>query len=784
MGLLIPICLNSLAQNVTQTVSFNPANLTMSQVAAPTGMTFIQLAYPGLYSSTEVGSPQIPVQYVNLIVPPNVDYSTIRVISSASVPIKVGAQVYPAQTPIPISEDSPPPPFVGPSDQVYNSNEPYPGNIVKFVRDGYFDGETHIITVAVYPVQYHPLTGQIDFYNSITFSAQPNPGIAPVMYAIGKKPILDQGVYDGALDSLVMNPADIATFYPGGVINAKTTGAWNVPFYEYVVITSHDLIPAFQELIGWKRRKGINAGVVDINDILTSPGAAAGDVVSNINDDAGKIRQYLSDAYSNGLVWAVLGGDSSIVPLRYAAGDINSYTDDPASPGDARIPADLYYSDFNGNWNVDGPDPDGVVRYGEDYDDHVDYMPEIFVGRMLCRTELEVKNQVHKIIRYERNPGRGDYNYLTRTFMVQADQMADMGQANAVAAQFPFLGAVIWNELPSGSDLYPTGPSAPNVIHEVENNYGLVSFFGHGSPNNIAVATSDYNGCMPLLKQKVTCLDAINGWCAPTIAGNGLDNLDDFNFRTTPYLNYPHLFYTIACETMPFDLWLKNGVDPDMGEVYTKYSKAGAFAYIGNTRYGWVYSSFDLFKAFGQKITAGNYHIGTAEGLSKVGFYDTWDSKTNNLIGCPETEMWTAYPSRFNAYVSGSGSSVTVSTGGVSAKICVMSAWDNGATYFQVVNGVTSYTFSGVPTQYAVCVTKHNYIPFLWQPNVYVQNHTFTGVSYIASDNLNAGQSVTGTISTGPVTVTNTANVIYDAEGDIIMDKGFEVQKGGWFEAK
>ncbi|HVO72759.1 MAG TPA: C25 family cysteine peptidase, partial [Ignavibacteriaceae bacterium] len=80
-----------------------------------------------------------------------------------------------------------------------------------------------------------------------------------------------------------------------------------LPFYKYVVITSNALKNSFNKFVEWKKRKGIDIGVVTTEDIYSS---YTGDLVSGINDSTGKIRQYLKDGYYSGMtVWALLGGD-------------------------------------------------------------------------------------------------------------------------------------------------------------------------------------------------------------------------------------------------------------------------------------------------------------------------------------------------------------------------------------------------------------------------------------------------------------------------------------------
>lgn len=801
--LLIPLLSLSIhagAQNnvaVGQDVTFQQQNIELTTIVGADGNTYSQVKYDGLVNlSGQPGYPALPVRYIQLIVPNDQNFSHITVQAGNPVNLAVPYLVYPIQYRIPTSEQASSAAFAGPNQEAYHKDQPSPDDLVKYIGEGYLDGNKHIIKLAVYPIQYSPANGQLLFYNSLSFSVSADPSLPPAMHSITRSPVQKQFIYDDALLQIVSNPGDINNFaspamaVPGAAAAGMGTGGKS-KFYEYVIITSPELRPAFEELVGWKRRKGLNAGIVEIQDILSDPAYSSGDVVSGINDDAGKLRAYLSEAYSNGTVYALLGGDSSVLPHRYGAGDDNSFNhfNIPGNDGDGRIPADLYFTDFNGNWNTDN---DGF--YGEPYEDHIDFAPEIFVGRILASRESQVTNQVHKIIRYERNPGRGDNDYLTKVFFAQADYPQQYNEAGIVAAQLSYIppGNInIWQEVPSFNDPNPTFPNATQVIDEIKKNYGLVSFFAHGSPNNTALATSDENGCGPLQKQKVTYLDAVDGYCAPTQAGNAWDNLDDFNHVTHPYHDYPHIFYTISCENIPYDSWLRAPGDVDFGTTYTNYHKAGAAAFLGNTRYGWVGYSCYLNAEFIKKIANGQSNVGVAEGLSKVAFYDGWGwcEKTHNLIGCPEMDIWTSKPKTFSgADVSGGGGTVTVNTGGVTgATITVISALDNGHSYMQTIVGATSNTFYGVPAQYAVCITKHNYIPFLSDYNVLVQNHDFYGTAYIASPNdISSGQSVDKNQVAGPVTVKSGGNVFFhaDGKGTILLDKGFEVEPQAAFEAK
>jgi hypothetical protein len=68
----------------------------------------------------------------------------------------------------------------------------------------------------------------------------------------------------------------------------------------------------------------------------------------------------------------------------------------------------------------------------------------------------------------------------------------------------------------------------------------------------------------------------------------------------------------------------------------------------------------------------------------------------------------------------------------------------------------------------------------------YIQNQTFTISDYISGFNIFAGSNVTtaNPPGPGPVKINNGTSVVFDAEGDILLDKDFEVQLGAEFEIK
>lgn len=275
-----------------------------------------------------------------------------------------------------------------------------------------------------------------------------------------------------------------------------------------------------------KAKKGINIGVVTIEEIKQN---YTGDLIhtgDEIYDDAGKVRQYLYDSYKQGTVWVLLAGDASILPIRSAWTKVNT------SNLDYIVPTDLYFADFNGNWDKDH---DG--KFGEPSEDDVDYLPELFVGRLLCSSPDDVSNWVTKSLKYEKNPGNGDVSYLTRSFMIQADQMQNLHQADSIANHLPIYQHTIWSENPSGSSLNPTFPKGADIIDELNSTkYGIMGWFNHGGTGGQqSGVTTLSSGIAGTPSWTLNAEDNFEYHNTEPETGDGLDNLTNYEH---PFIIY------------------------------------------------------------------------------------------------------------------------------------------------------------------------------------------------------------------------------------------------------
>ncbi|MBD3368079.1 MAG: hypothetical protein GF405_07915, partial [Candidatus Eisenbacteria bacterium] len=212
------------------------------------------------------------------------------------------------------------------------------------------------------------------------------------------------------------------------------------------------------------------------------------------SDTAERIRMFLQDAYATwGTTYVLLGGDTNVVPVRYAW---TGYY------GGDSIPADLYFSDLDGNWNGDGDDLFGEADRGiTSPGDSVDLYPDILVGRAPVTDAVGAEVFVDKCLTYEKAPTP---HFTDRNLYLAEVLFPYDWQSGAYSFDG---GEDIINKLPS---------SVPDELHEVklfanheefpesypldqvaaadsiERGYNVVTHVGHGNKDILRVGYNNY----------------------------------------------------------------------------------------------------------------------------------------------------------------------------------------------------------------------------------------------------------------------------------------------------
>ena len=782
VALLFALSISAVNAQISYTATFDQHLLTTDTVSE-NGDSYLRLRYPDLWTQSAAGTPELPVHYLRFSVPCDATDFTVSVTGETTTATRYTLPVYPTQPPIPSDRNTSEQLFVSPDSTVYSNNRYWPAVPVQVVDEGFLDGDNHIVTVAVWPISYAPTDGEILFRNSVTVrldysvknAGSENPSR---LRAISRRATGRNNVRWGREEAkrIVVNPAQVDGFAPATATrSASSHTVTTLPDFEYTVVTSRELAPAFDRLIGWKRQKGYSAGVVCIEDILACPDFQGGDLVSNIDDDAGKLRAYLKYAYDSGsLRYALLAGDYTVLPIRYGTGRRSitikdSQNQDSSIYVDWPIPSDLYFSDFNGNWNVDGDSSYGEFESSEMYT--MDYAPEIFVGRLLCTNRQEIANYTEKLIRYERNPGNGDYSYLQKAFYCQSDEMQQDNEAGIIKSAWgtTFHQDTVIEEFPSYETQSVTKPTGAEVIREMNNRYGFFSWHGHGAPAGITVRSRgtnewDYYAIVPF--DGVLDKDSVH-YSMNVEVGHGLDNLTN--------QDYPAIAYSISCDVTPFDIYKQYNVTYNIGSSFTVAGLYGGPAFLGNTRSGWIGPSVRLEKLFVEQIKSNSYQLGVAEALSKATFSHKWCKLTHSLIGCPEFEMWTDIPSVYDDIsVTRSNSSITVAGNELNDSKVAITSGINGLPEIKIVTGA-SVTINEVSPNSVVTVYKHNAIPYI--ATLYLQNDTLRSSQYLHVNNVHIGKAVDTNRTEGDV-VLKSGTLTLESGGDIWIDEGVIIENG------
>ncbi len=761
---------------LTHTVTFD-RNLLSIDTTVVDSVSYLKLKYLDLWGEGSIGSPELPVHYLRFSVPYNATDFTVTITEQNAVTEQYSLPVYPVQPPIPTDLNAGEQPFVAPDSAIYGSNQYCPVTPVQVANEGFLDGDNHIVTIAVWPISYAPANGEILFRNSVTVrldytlrngNTAPASAPAPTFRAITRRNV--QRVHRWGREQtklMVVNPSQVDAFAPISIARAAVplNEATVLPSYEYTVVTNRELAPAFDRLLGWKRQKGLSAGVVCIEDILACPDFQ-GDTLSHIYDSAGKLRAYLEHAYKLGsLQYALLAGDYTVLPIRY--GCLSSYSSSSTVSNDSKIPTDIYFSDFNGNWNKDGD-----AHYGEQTQDKVDFYPEIFVGRLLCTTRQEIANYTEKLLRYERNPGNGDYSYLKKAFYCQSDQMQNGNEAEKIKNTWGtvFYQDTVIEEFPSYDTESVISPTGAEVIQEMNNRYGFFSWHGHGAPAGITVRSRGVNvwdnyAIVPF--DGVLDIDSIHFFYMNVENGHGLDNLTN--------QDYPAIAYSIACTVTPFDIYGNYNIPYNIGSSFTVAGLYGGPAFLGNTRNGLVSYSALLEERFVEQIKSTSCQIGVAEALSKATFSNRRCKLTHHLIGCPEFSMWTDIPSVYSDIsVTRTDHSITVSGAGIAgSKVAITSGVNQQPEVKEATS--TNITFANASPNSIVTVYKNNAIPYV--APLYLQNDTLDASQYFQVNDIHIGKAVDTNRTEGNVVI-ESGTLTFESNGDVWIGDGLIIKEG------
>lgn len=306
--------------------------------------------------------------------------------------------------------------------------------------------------------------------------------------------------------------------------------------YDYLIITSIKYDSIFSRLKDWKTKKGYKTKLSFIESILP--------YYSGV-DSAEKIRNYIKDEYNlNRFKYLLLGGDRAIIPVRrvFAMNCNADYYADEDS-----IPSDIYYSNLDGNFNLDGDSIWGEVE------DSADLVPEVVVGRILFDTIYYGPSPIiSRIIDYDLVKNT---EHLTRGVFLGMILWDDPITSGGVAKDMIEKDIIpdYFHILKFYEDQGHTGKS--DILDSLDFGYNIVNHNGHGSFKGVWVDNST----------------AITRGDATTMTNGSKSGL----------------FYSIGCWVGAFDREDTTYILHSITENFQDSPTGGFISLITNSRYGW-----------------------------------------------------------------------------------------------------------------------------------------------------------------------------------------------------
>jgi hypothetical protein len=327
--------------------------------------------------SGKAGEPSLPYYAVKLLLPPGEKAFKVEFTGSNEIILPGKFNLFPHQPSQPLSE-----PVKGELIQnkvIYSTNAFYPEKQTGEVVTGYLNGYAIAMTTFT-PVRYNPVTGEIRIFKTvkICITTRTDPEALTSLQNLNS-------AADNKIKDFIQNAQEMGQY---------TSPMKSADDYQMLIITPNTYTGSYQSLIDIYLARGIKTQVIATETIYATITGS---------DNQQMIRNYIIQEYQNhGIEYVLLGGDVEYVPYR----GLYAYVVSGSGYEDYGIPADLYYSGLDGNWNTDGDN-----RWGEPGED--DLLPEIAIARFPFSNATELTSLIHKSVYYQNYPVLGEFNNVT-----------------------------------------------------------------------------------------------------------------------------------------------------------------------------------------------------------------------------------------------------------------------------------------------------------------------------------------------------------------------------------
>lgn len=326
----------------------------------------------------EIGAPSMPYYSVRLLLPQGTEASSAEVYFSDFVEVEGEYNLYPIQRFVPYSSAETLP--FSKNEDVYAIKSELPEQAHTDVKTHYLNGYAFAF-LNFTPLRYVPSTGKIRYAKTVKIV------VNTVPEKEDHSAMLRENHYSmNSVRSLAQNAE---------VMREYKSRATTLSGYDMLVVTRERFVDDFSEYTDYYNSIGIRTKVVSTEYIYSEMEG---------RDYQEKIRNYIIQEYQNeGIFMVTIGGDVNVVPHRGLYASVNG-----GEKEDYGIPADMYYSCLDGNWNNDGDEKWGEI-------DEADLLPEIGISRLPFANSAaaaQAAKMIHKSLSYQRNPVLGEFHNI------------------------------------------------------------------------------------------------------------------------------------------------------------------------------------------------------------------------------------------------------------------------------------------------------------------------------------------------------------------------------------
>lgn len=375
----------------------------------------------------EKGNPELPKLSTSLIIPDAV-HTEIEVIYQDYIELD-GLDIAPSKGVIYRNQNPDDIPYT--YGETYQTDAYYPGKLASA-------GSPYILrnyrgqAITIYPFQYNPVSKTLRIYTDITVEVKSAAGTAKNIRTPNAAIRLTEEfneIYDRHFLNYSQNRYD--------PLEEGTPG-------RMLIISYGDFMDEMQDFVQWKREKGIDTEIIDVDDV----GSTSSD-----------IDTYIENQFNaNGLNYVLLVGDAGQIPT-----------------------------------NTSSDDSDNEYGYILGDDHYID----LFIGRFSAETGAQVTNMVEKIISYERDMAAGN-DWLSHAFGSASseggdgqgdDGESDLEHINNITTDLENYGYTTTNVNQAGGD-------DAQISAVLNDGASLINYVGHGSATswgNTGYSNDDIN---------------------------------------------------------------------------------------------------------------------------------------------------------------------------------------------------------------------------------------------------------------------------------------------------